>query len=110
MYLTKIRQPFAQGLLIAAALCPEKHNGHLHQLTHTHLGPASQSFTDTHHGVLQLCVRVIYRTPRSYICLRVARLLSMACPPSTPINEAMRLRAIADSMSAVEVAKENANV
>ena len=40
----------------------------------------------TYHGVLQLWVKVIYLVPSLYISRRVARLLSMEWPPSTPIR------------------------
>ena len=40
----------------------------------------------TYHGVLQLWVKVIYLVPSLYISRKVARLLSMEWPPSTPIR------------------------
>lgn len=63
--------------------------------------------TNTYHGVLHVWVKVIYLAPSAYSCLRVPRLALMACPPSTPIREAMRSPAF--SMSETEVAKVKAD-
>lgn len=58
-----------------------------------------------YHGVWQLCVKVKYLAPKSYIMRKTASLESMECPPSIPIKLAIFCCALACNISSTPVAK-----
>ncbi len=63
------------------------------------------SVAESAHAMLSLCVRVMYRTPSVCSARSVARELLIECPPSAPINDAIRPAPRAASISSAVVAR-----